>query len=98
MVKPARPRRRARSPVAEAIGSGSAVQLAPVRARIGRPTIASDDKRKKAIRVLTTVDEHEELKRAAADASMSISTWMRALALERARQLAAKKAKQESHG
>ena len=106
MVKTARPRPRTRPPVAErgggrsrgggesegGIGSGTSERPAPVRPRIGRPTV--QDKRKKAIRVLTTEDEHAELTRAAADASMSVSTWMRALALERARQMA-KKARQE---
>ena len=74
------------------IGSGTSERPAPVRPRIGRPTV--HDKRKMVIRVLTTEDEHAELKRAAGDVSMSVSTWMRALALERARQMA-KKVRQE---
>jgi hypothetical protein len=41
------------------------------------------------VRVLTTEAEHAELKRAAVSASMSVSTWVRAVSLERARQLAA---------
>jgi|SRR5215510_1702476 len=88
MVKAARPRPRTRAPVAKEDSS----RPAPVRPRIGRPTV--DDKRKKAIRVLTTEDEHAELKHAAASVSMSVSTWMRSVALERARQMA-KKARQE---
>ena len=94
MVKAQRPRARARPPTTKANDE----RPSSARPRIGRPTVASDDKRKKALRVLTTEDEHKELKQAAADASMSISTWMRVLALERARQLAAKKTKQENHG
>lgn len=37
------------------------------------------------VRVLTTENEHEELRRAAEAASMSVSTWVRYVALERAR-------------
>ena len=92
MVKAARPRPRIRPPVAKGAEDGSSERPVPVQPRIGRPTV--EDKRKKAIRVLTAEDEHAELKRAAADVSMSVSTWMRALALERARQMA-KKARQE---
>jgi hypothetical protein len=117
MVKASRPRPRIRPSVAErgggggggggdgggesagGIGSGTPERPAPVKPRIGRPTV--HDKRKKAIRVLTTEDEHAELKRAAADVSMSVSTWMRTLALERARQMAKKarqEERQEGHG
>jgi len=55
----------------------------------GRPRVAKVNRRGKHVRVLTTEAEHAELKRAAASASMSVSTWVRAVALERARQLAA---------
>jgi hypothetical protein len=41
--------------------------------------------------VLTTVSEYEELQGAAAHVGMSVSTWIRFVALERARVLAAEK-------
>ena len=47
------------------------------------------------------MSEKAELRQAADDASMSVSTWMRHVSLERARALAAakaEKAKQEAHG
>jgi hypothetical protein len=47
--------------------------------------------------VLTTKSEKVELQRAADDASMSVSTWIRSVALERARANAAEKARQEAH-
>ena len=55
------------------------------RARIGRPPVADADRRATLVRVLTTEAEHGELKRAAEGASMSVSTWVRAAALEKAR-------------
>ena len=68
----------------------------------GRPRVAKAKRRGKHVRVLTTETEHGELKRAAATASMSVSTWVRAVALERARELAKKakqeEGKQEEHG
>lgn len=63
--------------------------------RIGRPPVADADRRETLVRVLTTEAEHGELQRAAADASMSVSTWVRAVSLERARALATEKAKQD---
>ena len=103
MVKAARPRPRIRPSLAERGGDKGGGRIgstserpAPVRPRIGRPTV--QDKRKKAIRVLTTEDEHAELTQAAADVSMSVSTWMRALALERARQMAKKTRQEERQG
>jgi hypothetical protein len=62
---------------------------------MGRPPLAAADKRDKSLHVLTTEAELEELQRAAADASMSASTWVRTVALERARANAAEKARQE---
>lgn len=52
---------------------------------MGRPPIANADRRSTLVRVLTTESEHEELRRAAEAASMSVSTWVRATALEKAR-------------
>ena len=62
--------------------------------RMGRPPVAAADKRDKSMHVLATEAELEELQRAAADASMSASTWVRTVALERARAMAEKKARQ----
>ena len=53
--------------------------------RIGRPPVAAEDRRATLVRVLTTEAEHAELRRAAEAASMSVSTWVRAAALEKAR-------------
>lgn len=55
------------------------------KARIGRPPVAAEDRRTTLVRVLTTEAEHAELQRAAEGASMSVSTWVRAAALEKAR-------------
>jgi hypothetical protein len=53
--------------------------------RIGRPPVAAAARRATLVRVLTTEEEHGELQRAAEAASMSVSTWVRAVALEKAR-------------
>ncbi len=53
--------------------------------RTGRPPVADEDRRSTLVRVLTTEGEHGELQRAAETASMSVSTWVRAVALEKAR-------------
>lgn len=53
--------------------------------KIGRPKVADDAKRSTLVRVLTTAAEYEELKNAAESASMSVSTWMRTIALEHVR-------------
>lgn len=52
---------------------------------MGRPPVAAADRRATLVRVLTTEAEHGELQRAAEEASMSVSTWVRAAALEKAR-------------
>jgi hypothetical protein len=57
----------------------------PTSKKIGRPTVAEDAKRSTLVRVLTTEAEYETMKQAAAAASMSVSTWMRTIALEHAR-------------
>lgn len=62
---------------------------------MGRPPVAAADKRATIVRVLTTKTEHEELQQAADDAAMSVSTWLRSVALERARALAMEKAARE---
>ena len=64
--------------------------------RIGRPPVADADRRDTLVRVLTTADEHAELQQAAADASMSVSTWVRVAALDKARAAALEKAKQNA--
>ncbi len=53
--------------------------------KLGRPPVADADRRDTLVRVLATESEHEELRRAAEAASMSVSTWVRAAALEKAR-------------
>ena len=65
--------------------------------RIGRPPVADADKRATIVRVLTTKAEHGELQQAADDAAMSVSTWLRSVALERARTLAMEKAARAKH-
>ena len=55
------------------------------KTRMGRPPVADADRRATLVRVLTTKGEHAELQRAAEAASMSVSTWVRAVALEKAR-------------
>ena len=63
--------------------------------RIGRPPVADADRRETLVRVLTTEAEHGELQQAAASVSMSVSTWVRSVALERARALMTEKTKQD---
>lgn len=53
--------------------------------RMGRPPVADADRRETLVRVLTTEGEHEELQRAADAAGLSVSSWMRSVALEKAR-------------
>jgi hypothetical protein len=94
-TKKARPRRPLPADAAEAADEDRP------RPRIGRPPVAAADRHGKDVRVLTTYAEYEELKRAAASVSMSVSTWMRSVALERARQMAKKarqEERQEEHG
>lgn len=55
------------------------------KARMGRPPVADEARRDNLIRVLVTSSEQDELRRAADAAGMSASTWMRAVALEKAR-------------
>lgn len=53
--------------------------------KIGRPKIAEEAKRSTLVRVLTTAAEYEELKQAAESDSVTVSTWMRSIALRKAR-------------
>lgn len=58
----------------------------------GRPPYLNDaDKRESLVRVLTTASELEELKAAAKYAASSLSSWVRDVAIERARALIAEK-------
>lgn len=57
----------------------------------GRPEVRPEDRRDSLVRVLTTAGELEELKVAAKYAGMTMSTWVRFVALERARALIAEK-------
>lgn len=72
----------------------SLVPDADPRKHVGRPSVAAADRRATVVRVLVTKTEHLELQQAAAAVAMSVSTWVRTLALEGARQIATKKAKQ----
>lgn len=58
---------------------------------VARPRVDDADRRDIHIRVLTTKAEHKELQEAAAAAAMSISAWLRDLALKRARAMARNK-------
>jgi hypothetical protein len=59
----------------------------------GRPTVTDAERRDILVRVLVNEGEQEELQRAAAHASLPISTWLRFVGLERARAEAAEKTK-----
>jgi uncharacterized protein (DUF1778 family) len=52
---------------------------------IGRPPMAPEDRRGKMLRVLTTDGERAELDRAAKASGLDTSSWVRAVALEKAR-------------
>jgi uncharacterized protein (DUF1778 family) len=52
---------------------------------IGRPPVTDAERRNTLVRVLVTKDEHAELQRAAEAGSASVSAWVRAAALEKAR-------------
>jgi hypothetical protein len=75
--------------------AAAAAAAADPRKRVGRPAVAAADRRETIVRVLTTDAEHGELQRAAASVAMSVSTWVRVIALESARTLAAEKMKQD---
>jgi hypothetical protein len=53
--------------------------------KAGRPPLKAKDRHDRLIRVLVTKSEHEELRLAAEVASLSLSMWIRTVALERAR-------------
>jgi len=53
--------------------------------RIGRPPIAADARRTTHIKVLATEAERAELEQAAEAAGLGVSTWVRVVALEKAR-------------
>lgn len=58
--------------------------------KIGRPPVAAADRRTKLVKVLTNEAELAELQHAADVASMTLSTWVRSVALEKARRSPAK--------
>lgn len=55
----------------------------------GRPTVSDAERRDTLVRVLVNVVEWKELQHAAASTSLPVSSWMRVVALERARVMAA---------
>lgn len=64
----------------------SMASRAKTKARVGRPPKSAADRRDVLVRVLTTAEEYKTLQTAADQASMSLSTWVRAAALTMARQ------------
>ena len=53
--------------------------------KMGRPKKADSDRRDVLVKVLTTETEFRELEQAAQTAGAGVSTWVRMVALERAR-------------
>ncbi len=53
--------------------------------RMGRPPVADEDRRTTHIKVLLTDAEREALEQAAKPSGQGVSTWVRTVALERAR-------------
>ena len=53
--------------------------------RMGRPPVADEDRRTTHIKILLTEAEREALEQAAKPSGQGVSTWVRTLALERAR-------------
>jgi len=53
--------------------------------RMGRPPVADEDRRTTHIKVLLTEAEREALEQAAKPSGQGVSTWVRTVALERAR-------------
>lgn len=53
--------------------------------RMGRPPVADEDRRTTHIKVLLTEAEREALEHAAKPSGQGVSTWVRTVALERAR-------------
>jgi len=60
-------------------------QQKPKTPRTGRPPLDPQDRRGTIIRVMVTEAEHEELRRAAEATGLNLSTWIRTVALEKAR-------------
>jgi uncharacterized protein (DUF1778 family) len=56
--------------------------------------VAAADRRETPLHVLTTKEERAELRVAAASEGMGVSSWVRSVALKRARQIA-KRAREE---
>jgi len=59
-----------------------------IRSRIGRPPAAAADRRGTPLHVLTTKSERTELALAARGEGTTLSAWVRAVLLKRARQVA----------
>lgn len=53
--------------------------------RMGRPPIAAEARRVTHIKVLTTEAERGELEQAAVAAGLGVSTWLRTVGLDKAR-------------
>lgn len=65
------------------------------RSRIGRPPVAATDRRGTPLHVLTTKSERAELKLAATSEGTTVSAWVRAVILKRARQIATRLRQEE---
>lgn len=59
--------------------------MAKAKKAKGRPLLDDDVRKDHVVRVLMAEDEHDEVRAAAATASMSVSTFVRGAALEKAR-------------
>jgi hypothetical protein len=59
----------------------------------GRPVLPDEARRERLLRLLCTDAEIAELQEAASYVSMPVSTWVRSIALEKARAIALEKAK-----
>jgi hypothetical protein len=59
----------------------------------GRPVLPDEVRRERLLRLLCTDAEYVELQEAASYVSMPVSTWVRSIALEKARAIALEKAR-----
>jgi hypothetical protein len=68
----------------------------PTKDKGGRPPVSDAERRDTLLRVLVNEGEWDELHLAAGHASLPVSSWVRVVALERAREIAAERAKREA--
>jgi len=72
----------------------------PLRAAAtaGRPPVAEEKRRKNLIKVLVTDAEYQDLLRSAKSSSMSLATWVRVVALQKAREMKRAAEDKAAHG